>query len=153
MTRSAITSTNKLISSTLSELKKVDKSEAKDYLLGLRAKIDTMLKKFDDGGMVQGYDIQEGLISVGNNASYERGGNINIVKLASDRGVGGNSDKIYEIQSKLKSDGTQQISLIEKPSNRVMAQGEMDEVVNFYNLFHIKVMLMEEELIRDIMIN
>ena len=74
MTRSAITSTNKLISSTLSELKKVDKTEAKDYLLGLRAKIDTMLKKFNDGGMVQGYDIQEGLISVGNNASYERGG-------------------------------------------------------------------------------
>ena len=76
MTRSAITSTNKLISSTLSELKKVDKSEAKDYLLGLRAKIDTMLKKFDDGGMVQGYDIQEGLISVGNNASYARGGSV-----------------------------------------------------------------------------
>ena len=76
MTRSAITSTNKLISSTLSELKKVDKTEAKDYLLGLRAKIDTMLKKFNDGGMVQGYDIQEGLISVGNNASYERGGKL-----------------------------------------------------------------------------
>ena len=76
MTRSAITSTNKLISSTLSELKKVDKTEAKDYLLGLRAKIDTMLKKFNDGGMVQGYDIQEGLISVGNNSSYEHGGSL-----------------------------------------------------------------------------
>ena len=74
LTRNSITSTNKLISSTLSELKKVDKSEAKDYLLGLRAKIDTMLKKFDDGGMVQPYDIQEGLISVGNNASYAHGG-------------------------------------------------------------------------------
>ena len=144
--REAIKESKNVIKEYSKGIMKQDKSDAKVYLLAMQKEINALLKKYDiydlpfnDGGMVQGYDIQEGLsgnkaASVGN-ASYERGGNINIVKLASDRGVGGNSDKIYEIQSELKSDGTQQISLIEKPSNNVMARGEMDEVVNFYNLF------------------
>jgi len=104
MTRSAITSTNKLISSTLSELKKVDKSEAKDYLLGLRAKIDTMLKKFNDGGMVQGYDIQEGLISVGNNASYAKGGNVRKYKVG-DEFIDEWGSKIIIIGQRLRPSG------------------------------------------------
>jgi len=41
------------------ELKKVDKTEAKNFLLGLRNEIDALLSKFGDGGMTEIYNITQ----------------------------------------------------------------------------------------------
>ena len=75
--------------------KEMDKSDARTYLLGMRSKIDALLKKYElggevfdgsgdivdygGGGMTQTMDIQQGLVAVGNNVaspswSYAHGG-------------------------------------------------------------------------------
>lgn len=72
--RNAISESKKLIKNLSTEVGKQDKSDARVYLLAMQKEINNLLKKYNDGGMVQGYDIQEGLISVGNNVSYAHGG-------------------------------------------------------------------------------
>ena len=75
--------------------KEMDKSDARTYLLGMRSKIDALLKKYElggevfdgsgdivdygGGGMTQTLDIQQGLVAVGNNVAspswaYAHGG-------------------------------------------------------------------------------
>ena len=86
----AVTSNKKLISDTAKELKKVDPNYAKQYLISVKKQIDILLKSYEYGGEIfdgtgdvvdygaggytQPYNIQEGLISTGNNVQFAKGG-------------------------------------------------------------------------------
>ena len=86
----AVTSNKKLISDTAKELKKVDPNYAKQYLMSVKKQIDILLKSYEYGGEIfdgtgdvvdygaggytQPYNIQEGLISTGNNVQFAKGG-------------------------------------------------------------------------------
>ena len=60
------------------ELKKVDKTEAKNFLLGLRNEIDALLSKFGDGGTTEIYNIAEmnSSSSSVNPSKFARGGGV-----------------------------------------------------------------------------
>lgn len=60
------------------ELKKVDKTEAKNFLLGLRNEIDALLSKFGDGGTTEVYNIAEmnSSSSSVNPSKFVRGGGV-----------------------------------------------------------------------------
>ena len=86
----AVKSNKKLFSDTAKELAKVDPNNAKQYLMSIKKEIDTLLKKYEYGGEIfdgtgdvvdygaggytQPYNIQEGLISTGNNVQFAKGG-------------------------------------------------------------------------------
>ena len=86
----AVKSNKKLLSDTAKELAKVDPNNAKQYLMSIKKEIDTLLKKYEYGGEIfdgtgdvvdygaggytQPYNIQEGLISTGNNVQFAKGG-------------------------------------------------------------------------------
>jgi len=54
-----VSSATTFVKNIQTELKKVDKTEAKNFLLGLRNEIDALLSKFGDGGMTEIYNIAE----------------------------------------------------------------------------------------------
>ena len=86
----AVKQNKKLFSDTAKELRKANPTEAKNYLMSLRKEIDKLLKDYEYGGEVfdgsgdivnyggggytQPLNIQEGLISTGNNVQFRRGG-------------------------------------------------------------------------------
>ena len=86
----AVKQNKKLFSDTAKELRKANPTEAKRYLMSLRNEIDKLLKDYEyggevfdgsgdivnygDGGYTQPLNIQEGLISTGNNVQFAKGG-------------------------------------------------------------------------------
>jgi len=58
----AVRSNKKLFTDTAKELAKVDKTNAKEYLLSLKKEIDTLLKKYEYGGMLPSNFGQAGLV-------------------------------------------------------------------------------------------
>ena len=78
------------------ELKKVDKTEAKNFLLGLRNEIDALLSKFGDGGTTEIYNIAEmnSSSSSVNPSKFARGGGVNLRKAPFKVG-----DMVYSYQN------------------------------------------------------
>ena len=88
----AVKQNKKLFSDTAKELRKANPTEAKRYLMSLRNEIDKLLKDYEYGGEVfdgsgdivnyggggytQPLNIQEGLISTGNNVQFAKGGKV-----------------------------------------------------------------------------
>lgn len=58
----AVRSNKKLFTDTAKELAKVDKNNAKQYLMSLKKEIDTLLKKYEYGGMLPSNFGQAGLV-------------------------------------------------------------------------------------------
>ena len=58
----AVRSNKKLFTDTAKELAKVDKTNAKQYLMSLKKEIDTLLKKYEYGGMLPSNFGQAGLV-------------------------------------------------------------------------------------------
>jgi len=58
----AVRSNKKLLSDTAKELAKVDKNNAKQYLMSLKKEIETLLSKYADGGMLPTPFGQAGLV-------------------------------------------------------------------------------------------
>ena len=97
----AVKQNKKLFSDTAKELRKANPTEAKRYLMSLRNEIDKLLKDYEYGGEVfdgsgdivnygsggytQPLNIQEGLISTGNNVQFAKGGFIEDVKITFKR--------------------------------------------------------------------
>jgi len=75
-----VSSATTFVKNIQTELKKVDKTEAKNFLLGLRNEIDALLSKFGDGGMTQIYNIAEmnSSSSSVNPSKFARGGGVRI---------------------------------------------------------------------------
>ncbi len=75
-----VSSATTFVKNIQTELKKVDKTEAKNFLLGLRNEIDALLSKFGDGGMTQIYNIAEmnSSSSSVNPSKFARGGGVGI---------------------------------------------------------------------------
>ena len=72
-----VASATTFVKNIQTELKKVDKTEAKKFLLGLRNEIDALLSKFSDGGILQTYNIAENMsVSSVNPSKFAKGGNI-----------------------------------------------------------------------------
>ena len=71
-----VTSATTFVKNIQTELKKVDKTEAKNFLLGLRNEIDALLSKFGDGGStIETYNITENESASSVNPSlFARGG-------------------------------------------------------------------------------
>ena len=71
-----VSSATTFVKNIQTELKKVDKTEAKNFLLGLRNEIDALLSKFGDGGStIQTYNITENESASSVNPSlFARGG-------------------------------------------------------------------------------
>ena len=65
-----------MVKAIMEVLDKYDKVVAKKELVKLRDYLNKEIAKYGDGGMVQGFNIQEGMISVGNNTNFAKGGNI-----------------------------------------------------------------------------
>ena len=102
LVKKALASSKKFVSDMAKELSTKSKTDGKTYLLGLRSQIDALLKKYElggevfdgsgdsinfgSGGFTSSYNIQDGMISVGNNVKFEEGGKINTF----------NSEKDYE---------------------------------------------------------
>ena len=61
-----VSSATTFVKNKQTELKKVDKTEAKNFLLGLRNEIDALLSKFGDGGGISkfnnGGDVKEKIV-------------------------------------------------------------------------------------------
>jgi len=74
-----VTSATTFVKNIQTELKKVDKTEAKNFLLGLRNEIDALLSKFGDGGStIETYNItQNESASSVNPSKFARGGGVN----------------------------------------------------------------------------
>jgi antirestriction protein len=124
------------------ELKKVDKTEAKNFLLGLRNEIDALLSKFGDGGTTQIYNIAEmnSSSSSVNPSKFARGGGIMAdgrIILRTFNGIGISKDKTYNlIKDDRDSDGKPYYTLMEIETGKVFAQGDSFEEINHYaNLF------------------
>jgi hypothetical protein len=73
-----VSSATTFVKNIQTELKKVDKTEAKNFLLGLRNEIDALLSKFGDGGMTEIYNITEmnSSSSSVNPSKFARGGGV-----------------------------------------------------------------------------
>lgn len=73
-----VTSATTFVKNIQTELKKVDKTEAKNFLLGLRNEIDALLSKFGDGGStIETYNITENESASSVNPSlFARGGGV-----------------------------------------------------------------------------
>jgi len=72
-----VSSATTFVKNIQTELKKVDKTEAKKFLLGLRNEIDVLLSKFSDGGILQTYNIAENMsVSSVNPSKFKRGGGV-----------------------------------------------------------------------------
>ena len=73
-----VSSATTFVKNIQTELKKVDKTEAKNFLLGLRNEIDALLSKFGDGGStIETYNITENESASSVNPSlFARGGGI-----------------------------------------------------------------------------
>jgi len=73
-----VTSATTFVKNIQTELKKVDKTEAKNFLLGLRNEIDALLSKFGDGGStIETYNITENeSASSVNPTLFARGGGV-----------------------------------------------------------------------------
>ena len=74
-----VSSATTFVKNIQTELKKVDKTEAKNFLLGLRNEIDALLSKFGDGGStIETYNITENESASSVNPSlFARGGGVN----------------------------------------------------------------------------
>lgn len=73
-----VSSATTFVKNIQTELKKVDKTEAKNFLLGLRNEIDALLSKFGDGGStIETYNITENESASSVNPSlFARGGGV-----------------------------------------------------------------------------
>lgn len=92
LVKKALASSKKFVSDMAKELSTKSKTDGKTYLLGLRSQIDALLKKYElggevfdgsgdsinfgSGGFTSSYNIQDGMISVGNNVKFEEGGDV-----------------------------------------------------------------------------
>jgi hypothetical protein len=78
-----VTSATTFVKNIQTELKKVDKTEAKNFLLGLRNEIDALLSKFGDGGStIETYNITENeSASSVNPTLFARGGGVDSNKI------------------------------------------------------------------------
>ena len=77
-----VSSATTFVKNIQTELKKVDKTEAKNFLLGLRNEIDALLSKFGDGGStIETYNITENESASSVNPSlFARGGGVTKTK-------------------------------------------------------------------------
>ena len=92
LVKKALASSKKFVSDMAKELSTKSKDDGRTYLMGLRSQIDALLKKYElggevfdgsgdsinfgSGGFTSSYNIQDGMISVGNNVKFEEGGDV-----------------------------------------------------------------------------
>ena len=148
LVKKALASSKKFVSDMAKELSTKSKTDGKTYLLGLRSQIDALLKKYElggevfdgsgdsinfgSGGFTSSYNIQEGMISVGNNVKFEEGGDV----------FDGSGDSVnYE-------KGGNEIDLYEILQNVKEAQGESDfyyELQDKYGAYFVDDEELEEK--------
>ena len=93
-----VSSATTFVKNIQTELKKVDKTEAKNFLLGLRNEIDALLSKFGDGGMTQIYNIAEmnSSSSSVNPSKFARGGGVDKFEVGENAHLStGEKNKMY----------------------------------------------------------